>query len=594
MSQQTTYEVYTLEEQRWILHARFSISERDAALEEAKRIERTLLLATKVVREIYRSGDGSIDEQTIYISDKSLREAPRRRAALAAPGGAAGPGRSAGAAPQGGRSRAAARGPKSMTILLKLVLVIGAALVVASAVTALLSDLLDRYPEYAVQMQPQTISLLMFSAFVLSFLATAVPLSVNLINWQDGGRKRPAPAPAPAEKSGDLLPSSFVPPPADKAAPPPQAAQTAADTLPVIAVENAPSDAPILPYAGIPDLPPQEPAPPPPLATAGEAPPPADEAPPAPPPPADDAQSPPDILDRLRLELMHFLSVLLEIIRPKRPELDAYNKFGVDLIMAGAVDVIGDRHALDRGDKQKILAHTLESMGTRPDPARKFAERYEEYLLEPRYMAMVQSGRAAMEDFMAAGGTPPEGIDKALEAWNRPQAAQQSASHVMTLMFTDMVGSTDLTQSKGDQAAQDLVRRHNTIVRAALAEFSGKEIKHTGDGIMASFASASQGVEAAITIQRAVAAYNLKNPDAALHLRIGMNAGEPIEEEDDLFGSTVQLAARVCAKADTDQILCTNVVRELSSGKTFAFRSIGGYELKGFKQRIELFAVTWL
>ncbi len=482
-----------------------------------------------------------------------------------------------------------------MTILLKLLLVIGAALVVASAVTAVLSDLLDRYPEYAVQMQPQTISLLMFSAFVLSFLATAVPLSINLINWQEGGKRRTAPAPSGGPAKNELLPSSFVPPPAPAAATPQTAetTETAGDFLPVIEVENAPSDAPILPYAGIPDLPPQEPPPAPPPASAdAEAA--ADTAPPAPALPALEVEeSRTDLLDRLRLELMHFLSVLLEIIRPKRPELDAYNKFGLDLMMAGAVDVIGDHHALDHGDKQKILAHTLESMGTRPDPARKFAERYEDYLLEPRYMAMVQSGRAAMADFMAGSGAPPEGIDKALEAWNRPQSAQQAASHVMTLMFTDMVGSTDLTQSKGDQAAQDLVRRHNTIVRAALAEFSGKEIKHTGDGIMASFVSASQGVEAAITIQRAVAAHTLKNPDSGLHLRIGMNAGEPIEEEDDLFGSTVQLAARVCAKAEADQILCTNVVRELSSGKNFVFRSIGGYELKGFKQRIELFAVTW-
>ncbi len=117
-----------------------------------------------------------------------------------------------------------------------------------------------------------------------------------------------------------------------------------------------------------------------------------------------------------------------------------------------------------------------------------------------------------------------------------------------------------------------MVRRHNSIVRTALAEFAGKEIKHTGDGIMASFASTANGVEAAIIIQRACAIHNDKHPDLPLHLRIGINAGEPIQEEDDLFGTTVQLSARVCAKAGTDEILCTNVVRELSARKGSAFR----------------------
>ena len=137
------------------------------------------------------------------------------------------------------------------------------------------------------------------------------------------------------------------------------------------------------------------------------------------------------------------------------------------------------------------------------------------------------------------------------------------------------------------------MRRHNNIVRTALLEFAGKEIKHTGDGIMASFASASNGVEAAIVIQRACNAHNKGRPDLELHLRIGLNAGEPIEEEDDLFGSTVQLSARVCAEAETDEILCTNVVRELSSGKDLTFAAKGATDLKGFKDPIALYKVLW-
>ncbi|HIJ64135.1 MAG TPA: adenylate/guanylate cyclase domain-containing protein, partial [Rhodospirillaceae bacterium] len=183
---------------------------------------------------------------------------------------------------------------------------------------------------------------------------------------------------------------------------------------------------------------------------------------------------------------------------------------------------------------------------------------------------------------------------KAFQQWNKPKQTTQAGPRIQTVLFTDMVGSTDMTQARGDQAAQHIVRRHNSIVRSALAEFSGKEIKHTGDGIMAAFTSAANGVEACIAIQRAIGKHNASNPELELHVRIGINAGEPIEEEDDLFGSTVQLAARVCAKTGTDEIYCTNVVRELAAGnKELTFVEKGVFEMKGFKDPIPLYQINW-
>jgi hypothetical protein len=104
-------------------------------------------------------------------------------------------------------------------------------------------------------------------------------------------------------------------------------------------------------------------------------------------------------------------------------------------------------------------------------------------------------------------------------------------------------------------AAQYVVRTHNRIVRSALVNYMGREIKHTGDGIMASFTTVSNAVEAAVETLRRVAANNAAEGDIPLHLRIGINAGEPVIEDDDLFGVTVQLAARLCAAAEADQIL---------------------------------------
>jgi len=171
--------------------------------------------------------------------------------------------------------------------------------------------------------------------------------------------------------------------------------------------------------------------------------------------------------------------------------------------------------------------------------------------------------------------------------------ATSPAAGLVTILFTDMEGSTTLTQRLGDAKAQEIVRTHNTIVRDALKARSGSEIKHTGDGIMASFTSASRALECAVAIQRAVAARAEEQPEAPLRVRIGLNAGEPVAEEKDLFGTAVQLAARICAHAEPSEIVASNVVRELAAGKGFLFSDRGDVALRGFEDPVRLYEVTW-
>jgi class 3 adenylate cyclase len=173
------------------------------------------------------------------------------------------------------------------------------------------------------------------------------------------------------------------------------------------------------------------------------------------------------------------------------------------------------------------------------------------------------------------------------------QPAHTHAGAPVTILFTDMEGSTSLTQRLGDAEAQELVRAHNAVVRDALRSHSGDEIKHTGDGIMASFHSASGALECAIAIQRALALHNQDHPDATINLRIGLNMGEPVREQDDLFGQAVQLARRICDRAAPGQILTSNVVRELVAGKGFLFSDQGETELRGFEDPVRLYEVRW-
>lgn len=164
---------------------------------------------------------------------------------------------------------------------------------------------------------------------------------------------------------------------------------------------------------------------------------------------------------------------------------------------------------------------------------------------------------------------------------------------IRTVLFTDIVNSTALTQRLGDDAAMTLLLVHDRIVREALAALAGREVKHTGDGIMAAFASAAATVRCARRIQAELARYRDENPDYPFMVRIGAAAGEPVEQAQDLFGSTVQLAARICSHAQAEQILVSNVVVELCIGKGLLFKDLGEVPLRGFDRPVRIHAVEW-
>ncbi len=168
-----------------------------------------------------------------------------------------------------------------------------------------------------------------------------------------------------------------------------------------------------------------------------------------------------------------------------------------------------------------------------------------------------------------------------------------ASSSSLTIIFTDMESSTAIRQRLGDARALELVHTHDAIVREALKAHGGSEIKHTGDGIMASLSSSSRGLECAIAIQRAVAAHVEEHPEAPLAVYIGLNAGEPIAEENDLFGTSVDLAKRICDHAEAGEILASDVVRQLAAGKGFLLSDRGEVVLRGFEDPVRMYEVRW-
>ena len=168
-------------------------------------------------------------------------------------------------------------------------------------------------------------------------------------------------------------------------------------------------------------------------------------------------------------------------------------------------------------------------------------------------------------------------------------------STMKAVLFTDLVDHTRMMTAIGDDLGRDLLRQHEEITRSVLAENGGTEVKSLGDGFMASFNSATQAVRCAIALQQRFDAWGSDSTTdtPTLGVRIGVNAGEPIEEEGDLFGASVILAARIAAQAAQGEVLVSNTVRDLALGKSFTFSSPRELQAKGFEEPVRVWSVDW-
>jgi class 3 adenylate cyclase len=165
-------------------------------------------------------------------------------------------------------------------------------------------------------------------------------------------------------------------------------------------------------------------------------------------------------------------------------------------------------------------------------------------------------------------------------------------SGLRAVMFTDIVGSTEMTARLGDRQALELVRAHDALVRRGLAAHGGREVKHTGDGIMASFDEVANAVRGAADIQRRFAAFNAEAAES-LSVRIGIDAGEPVTDGADLFGAAVNFAARLCGEAEANGVLVSGRVREFCAGDAARFTPLGERRLKGFAGQAQVFRLEW-
>ena len=165
---------------------------------------------------------------------------------------------------------------------------------------------------------------------------------------------------------------------------------------------------------------------------------------------------------------------------------------------------------------------------------------------------------------------------------------------IVTVLFTDIRGSVALGERDGDEATRTVLRTHDELIRQYVAEHGGREVKHLGDGFMICFPSTRRGLACAVQIQKAIERKRMTSAAGFPLVRMGLNAGEVLSEDDDLFGSAVSAAARIMETADGGEIVVSEVVRTLAGTVPgMDFQDRGLVTLKGFAQPCRLFGVEW-
>ena len=190
-----------------------------------------------------------------------------------------------------------------------------------------------------------------------------------------------------------------------------------------------------------------------------------------------------------------------------------------------------------------------------------------------------------------------ESLDRVAASVQRERpdlSADAPPDGTVTILFSDIEDFTSMTERLGDIRAQDVLRAHNELVRTQIAAWGGHEVKSQGDSFMVSFGGARRGIRCAMAIQRAFEEWSAKHPDNPLRVRIGLHTGEAIREEDDLFGRSVIMAARIAAQARGGQILVSSLLKELAEASgEFRFDAPECTALKGLSGEHLLYPVVW-
>ncbi len=619
-----SFEVYYLQGGRWQIHARFGPNDREKAIEEAKRLDTGGFEASCVIREAFSQATNESEESVAYYTPTLKTRPPVSHITGNAGGGSSKSGWSGDAPPEGSaaanaikdakkreqafnkkqKAEAAAQAKKEAPpprqsrepevtegdaigeIVFKVFLVCLISLIPAGLISYSSFHSIAWAREQDIFISVQVAQFTLIAVFILSFVAFFVPMLRKYVTF---GAKVPV-----ADQQAAARPFiDKIVPVRDQDGLEPSVALGETISLEDVDAANLEvleqaekalkTVAPI--YEADPELPPEE------AQVAGE-------LAITPVHGGGDPESMSNELERMELEARRVVG----------PEVDDYTRFGLTLFFAGAGEALSRKFKIIGKAALDVMVKRVMALGNTEKLARGFIANIEEYLLEDRYFGMYRRGRSAayrrIVDPNAALG-----LDEALAEWRKPTkqpaqataasgSAEQPEQHktgekFVAVFFTDIVDSTAKQQKNGDHWMMDVIRAHNEIVREGIKKHGGREIKHTGDGIMATFPGAQNAIEASVLMQRGFKRFSSVMPDRSFEVRIGISAGEPIHESGDIFGTPVNLAARVLSKTDPNQICVSSIVKDICQGKGYKFDPHGTFDLKGFPEAQVIYQVLY-
>ena len=301
--------------------------------------------------------------------------------------------------------------------------------------------------------------------------------------------------------------------------------------------------------------------------------------------------------------------------------IDALSKVGIETLIATAgaeqaemLTQLARTTAFSGCSPQQILAMQAESSPQVADALREILtataadgqlEHYERLITEIK-----EGARTSQKAYQRNLTTLSEMFNKALDsvkdtavafssyapaAAQRPDLRPQAATDgTVTLLFSDIVGSTAMFERLGDLQAQEVVRDHNSIINREVEAHGGSVVKSMGDGFMLAFSSGHSAISSAVAIQHSFGAYNTEHASEPVRVRIGLHTGDVIKEGEDFFGRNVILAARIAAQAQGGEILVSSLVKQLAESRgDIRFDEGREVELKGLDGKALIYSVQW-
>lgn len=303
--------------------------------------------------------------------------------------------------------------------------------------------------------------------------------------------------------------------------------------------------------------------------------------------------------DRLAIvldDLKRAMNAISTMLNGRNVPLDEFAKFGLNLLFAGLCARLTKHYELEASEGQGLLSRLMELTGSDSDSARAFSDSVNMYGEVDAFRSMIDKGGTLMTDMLEAPDGDGSGMSyafgAALQDWEsaEPQPPLPTTS---VFMFTEIVDFKGLIGELDEPSIKRITTQHDTTVRDSLNRYSGEEIRHTGEGILARFEHARAAIDGAVDMVQQMDLFSRQNPDVGFDMRVGMHIGAAIEDSERFLGNAVQTAALVCNEAGGSEIWVSADMWNACPAYADDLKYCGEFTLEGLETSKELYTMLW-